>query len=211
VIAPEWEDPAGVPISAILFGGRRATVVPLVNEARSWRHGTFLGSIIGSEKTAAAAGAIGQLRRDPMAMLPFCGYNMADYWNHWLTIGARPGAQLPRIYLVNWFRKSAGGDFLWPGFGDNSRVLKWIFERCEGTAKAIETPIGNLPGRGELDIDGLDIDAEELAELLRVDVEGWLSEVPAIGKYYEKFGAHLPDELSEELDALRERLEAARE
>jgi phosphoenolpyruvate carboxykinase (GTP) len=211
VIAPEWEDPAGVPISAILFGGRRATVVPLVAEARSWRHGTFLGSIIGSEKTAAATGQVGQLRRDPMAMLPFCGYNMADYWNHWLTIGARPGAQLPRIYLVNWFRKSAGGDFLWPGFGDNSRVLEWIFERCEGTAKAIETPIGNLPARGELDIDGLDIDAEELAELLRVDVEGWLSEVPAIRKYYEKFGSRLPRELSAELDALRERLEAARE
>src|SRR5262245_35898873 len=157
VIAPEWEDPKGVPISAILFGGRRASVVPLVNEARNWTHGTFLGSVIASEKTAAAAGKIGELRRDPMAMLPFCGYNMADYWSHWLAIGARAGAQLPRIYCVNWFRKGEEGEFLWPGYGVNSRVLKWVFERCEGTAKAEETPIGNLPTQGELDLDGLDI------------------------------------------------------
>src|SRR5687768_16034706 len=168
VIAPEWEDPAGVPISAILFGGRRATVVPLVHEARDWQHGTFLGSIISSEKTAAAAGKIGELRRDPMAMLPFCGYNMADYWNHWLSIGQRAGAVLPKIYYVNWFRKSDGGDFLWPGFGENSRVLKWVFERCEGTAKAVETPIGNLPADGELDLDGLEVSREDLAQLLRV-------------------------------------------
>jgi phosphoenolpyruvate carboxykinase (GTP) len=212
VIADEWEDPQGVPISAILFGGRRATVVPLVNEARDWQHGTFLGSIIGSEKTAAAAGkGIGDLRRDPMAMLPFCGYNMADYWSHWLSVGKRSGARLPRIYCVNWFRKSAGGDFLWPGFGENGRVLKWVFERCEGTAKAQETPIGNLPAAGELDLRGLDIDAEELAELLKVELEGWLAEMPMIREYYATFGSRLPAELSAQLDALEQRLEAAKE
>jgi len=208
VIAPEWEDPKGVPISAILVGGRRATVVPLVNEARDWQHGTFLASIIGSEKTAAAAGKIGELRRDPMAMLPFCGYNMADYWGHWLNIGKRPGARLPRVYYVNWFRKSAGGDFLWPGFGENSRVLKWVFGRCDGTAKAVETPIGNLPAEGELDLGGLDIDREDLAQLLAVDVDGWLAEAPMIRKYYAQFGDHLPQALSDELDDLVERLEA---
>ena len=155
VIAPEWEDPNGVPIDAILFGGRRATVVPLVNEARDWQHGTFLGSIISSEKTAAAAGKIGELRRDPMAMLPFCGYNMGDYWAHWLAIGKRAGAKLPKLFYVNWFRKGDGGGFLWPGYGENSRVLKWIFERCEGTAKAVETPIGNLPAPQAIDTNGL--------------------------------------------------------
>ncbi len=210
VIASEWEDPQGVPISAILFGGRRATVVPLVNEARDWRQGTFLGSIVSSEKTAAAAGKIGELRRDPMAMLPFCGYNMADYWGHWLRIGRREGAKLPRIFYVNWFRKSDGGDFLWPGFGDNSRVLKWIFERCEGTAKVRETPIGNLPASGEIDISGLDVSADDLRALLDVDVEGWLEEVPLIRDYYARFGARLPDELGQELDALERRLRAAR-
>jgi phosphoenolpyruvate carboxykinase (GTP) len=210
VIAPEWEDPKGVPISAILFGGRRATVVPLVNEARDWQHGTFLGSIISSEKTAAAAGKVGELRRDPMAMLPFCGYNMGDYWTHWLAIGKRAGAVLPKIYYVNWFRKSDGGDFLWPGFGENSRVLEWIFERCEGTAKAIETPIGNLPANGALNLDGLDVSREDLAQLLRVDVDGWLSELPLIREYYAKFGDRMPKALVAELDAMRERLEAAK-
>jgi phosphoenolpyruvate carboxykinase (GTP) len=211
VIADEWEDPNGVPISAILVGGRRATVVPLVNEARDWQHGTFLASIIGSEKTAAAAGKVGDLRRDPMAMLPFCGYNMADYWAHWLEIGRRAGAKLPKVYYVNWFRKSAGGDFLWPGFGENGRVLAWIFGRCEGTAKATETPIGSLPADGSLDLSGLDdVSPEDLAELLRVDAEGWLSELPKIREYYEQFGSHLPKELFAELDALKERLEAAR-
>ncbi|MEM7410582.1 MAG: phosphoenolpyruvate carboxykinase (GTP) [Myxococcota bacterium] len=211
VIADEWQDPKGVPISAILFGGRRATVVPLVNEARDWQHGTFLGSIISSEKTAAAAGkGVGELRRDPMAMLPFCGYNMADYWNHWLEIGQKAGAKLPKIYNVNWFRKSDGGDFLWPGFGENGRVLKWVFERCEGTAKAIETPIGNLPQEGDLDTKGLDIDADDMAQLLRVDVDGWLHELPLIREYYEQFGARMPQELVNQLDALRERLEAAK-
>jgi phosphoenolpyruvate carboxykinase (GTP) len=211
VIAKEWEDPNGVPISAILFGGRRATVVPLVHEARDWQHGTFLGSIISSEKTAAAAGKVGELRRDPMAMLPFCGYNMADYWAHWLEIGRREGAQLPRIYYVNWFRKSRGGDFLWPGFGDNSRVLKWIFERCRGKADGQQTPIGILPAPGELDLSGLELDGDDHAELLGVDVEGWLAEIPLIRAYYEKFGVRLPSALSDELDQLEARLNAAKE
>jgi phosphoenolpyruvate carboxykinase (GTP) len=211
VIADEWNDPAGVPISAILFGGRRATVVPLVNEARDWQHGTFLGSIISSEKTAAAAGTVGELRRDPMAMLPFCGYNMGDYWAHWLDIGKREGADLPKIFYVNWFRKSAGGDFLWPGFGENGRVLKWVFERCEGTAKALETPIGNLPVKGALDIDGLgEVSRDDLAELLHVDVEGWLAELPLISEYYDQFGDALPAALRDELEGMRQRLEAAK-
>ena len=211
VIAPEWEDPKGVPISAILFGGRRATVVPLVNEARDWQHGTFLGSIISSEKTAAAAGKVGELRRDPMAMLPFCGYNMADYWGHWLEIGKHAGARLPKIYYVNWFRKSAGGDFLWPGFGENGRVLKWIFERCEGTAKSIETPIGNLPAENALDLSGLDeFSRDDVNELLRVDIDGWLAELPLIDEYYAQFGDHLPDALRDELHAMKDRLEAAK-
>jgi phosphoenolpyruvate carboxykinase (GTP) len=211
VIAPEWEDPRGVPISAILFGGRRAHTVPLVNEARDWRHGTFLGSIMGSEKTAAATGKVGVLRRDPMAMLPFCGYNMADYWAHWLRIGERPGARLPRIYMVNWFRKSPGGDFLWPGFGENGRVLRWIFERCEGTAKAVETPIGNLPAPGGIDLAGLDeVSREDLTELLRVDVDGWLAEVQGVREYYEEFHGRVPRALQEELAALRARLDAAK-
>jgi phosphoenolpyruvate carboxykinase (GTP) len=211
VIAPEWEDPKGVPISAILFGGRRATVVPLVTEARDWQHGTFLGSIISSEKTAAAAGKIGELRRDPMAMLPFCGYNMGDYWSHWLAIGKRAGAKLPRIYYVNWFRKGDDGSFLWPGFGENSRVLKWIFERCEGTAKAIETPIGNLPAPGAIDTQGLaDVTPEDLVELTRVEVDGWLQEVPLISQYYDQFGSRMPGALRDELRALEEGLEGSR-
>jgi phosphoenolpyruvate carboxykinase (GTP) len=211
VIAPEWEDPNGVPIDGILFGGRRATVVPLVNEARDWQHGTFLGSIISSEKTAAAAGTIGELRRDPMAMLPFCGYNMGDYWAHWLAIGKRAGAKLPRIYYVNWFRKGDDGSFLWPGFGENSRVLKWIFERCEGTAKAIETPIGSLPAPGALDTHGLaDVTPEDLAELTRVEVDGWLHEVPLISQYYDQFGSRMPAALRDELRALAEGLEGSR-
>jgi phosphoenolpyruvate carboxykinase (GTP) len=210
VIASEWEDPRGVPISAILVGGRRATVVPLVHEARDWQHGTFLGSIISSEKTAAAAGKVGELRRDPMAMLPFCGYNMGDYWAHWLRIGKRAGAQLPKIYYVNWFRKSAGGDFLWPGFGDNGHVLKWVFERCEGTAKAVETPIGNVPAAGEIDVSSLDVSSEDMEELLRVDVDGWLNETKLIRDYYDGLGPRVPSELREELDALVKRLEAAR-
>jgi len=210
VIADEWQDPKGVPISAILFGGRRATVVPLVHESQSWEHGTFLGSIISSEKTAAAAGKVGDLRRDPMAMLPFCGYNMADYWAHWLSIGEKAGAVLPRIYYVNWFRKSSEGDFLWPGFGDNGRVLKWIFERVTGKAEGVETPIGVVPAAGELDLSGLAIDDDDLAELTAVDVDGWLAEIPAIREYYATFGDHMPAKLVAELDALEARLQAAK-
>ena len=206
VIAPEWEDPAGVPISAILFGGRRASVVPLVTEARDWRHGTFLGSIVSSEKTAAATGKVGELRRDPMAMLPFCGYNMADYWAHWLAIGRTKGAKLPRLFYVNWFRKGSDGRFLWPGFGENSRVLAWVFERCAGRATGRETPIGTLPVAGDLERSGLPLPDEALTELLRVDHAGWLEEIPQIREYYAQFGVKLPSELSEELDALERRL-----
>ena len=182
-----------------------------MNEARDWQQGTFFGSIMGSEKTAAATGKIGVVRRDPMAMLPFCGYNMADYWGHWISIGKRAGAQLPKVYMVNWFRKNQGGDFLWPGFGENSRVLKWIFDRCEGTAKATETPIGNLPAPGEIDLDGLDdVSNEDLEELLRVDLDGWLTETQGVYEYYQQFGDSVPKPLRAELDALKERLEAAK-
>ena len=211
VIASEWQDPKGVPISAILFGGRRASVVPLANEARDWTHGTFLGTIIASEMTAAAFGAIGKLRRDPMAMLPFCGYNMADYWGHWLKIGKTAGAKLPKIFYVNWFRKNDNGKFMWPGFGENSRVLKWVFERCEGTADAVETPIGNLPTLDAIDFSGLDVDDNDKALLLRVDVDGWLQEIPMIREYYESFGNHLPADLSKEIDDLEKRLQKAKQ
>jgi phosphoenolpyruvate carboxykinase (GTP) len=210
VIANEWEDTKGVPISAILFGGRRASVVPLVNEARDWSQGTFFGSILASEKTAAAAGKIGELRRDPMAMLPFCGYNMADYWDHWLGIGDHEGAELPRIFYVNWFRKDVNGRMMWPGFGENSRVLKWVFERCEGTGVAVETPIGNLPAIDALDFDDADVDETTMAELLRVDLDGWLQEIPLIEEYYDRFGDHLPAALREEVKQLRQRLEQAK-
>jgi phosphoenolpyruvate carboxykinase (GTP) len=209
VIASEWEDPNGVPISAILFGGRRATVIPLVHEARDWQHGTFLGSVMSSEKTAAAAGTVGELRRDPMAMLPFCGYNMADYWSHWLEIGRHAGAQLPRIYYVNWFRKNEGGDFLWPGFGDNGRVLKWVFERCVGKAEGRETPIGVVPSASDLDLRGLALTDEDVDELLAVDPKAWLREIGPIREHYAQFGSKLPSELSAEVDALEKRLEDA--
>ncbi len=209
VIADEWQDPQGVPISAILFGGRRATVVPLVHEARHWAHGTFLGSIISSEKTAAANGTVGELRRDPMAMLPFCGYNMADYWGHWLSIGERAGAQLPRIFYVNWFRKGPSGEFLWPGYGENSRVLKWIHERCAEKIRGRETPIGILPADGELDLSGLCVDKAALETLLHVDAEGWLSEIPKIRTFYAEFGDRVPKALLAELDDLEARLRAS--
>ncbi|RUM51773.1 MAG: phosphoenolpyruvate carboxykinase (GTP) [Methylococcus sp.] len=209
VIADEWDDPKGVPISAILFGGRRATVVPLVHEARDWTHGTFMGTIIASEMTAAAFGKIGQLRRDPMAMLPFCGYNMADYWGHWLKMGKKEGAKLPKIFYTNWFRKGEEGSFLWPGFGENSRVLKWIFGRCDGTAEAVDSPIGMVPTMGALDLDGLNLDDAAIAELLKVDVDGWLQEIPSIIEYYESFGSHCPEELKQEVKELRQRLEQA--
>ncbi|MCC7253349.1 phosphoenolpyruvate carboxykinase (GTP) [Hyphomicrobium sp.] len=206
VIAKEWEDPAGVPIDAILFGGRRASVVPLVSEALSWRHGTFLGSIMASEKTAAAAGKVGELRRDPMAMLPFCGYHMGDYFQHWITVGEKGGSKMPKIFYVNWFRKSPEGKFLWPGYAENSRVLKWIFERCEGTAGAVDTPIGKLPAEGALDLNGLNIAPGALSELLRVDRDGWRTELPSIREHFATFGAKLPAALNEELDALGQRL-----
>ncbi len=208
-ISKEWEDPKGVRISAILFGGRRATVVPLVNEALSWQHGTFLGSIMSSETTAAATGAVGTLRFDPFAMLPFCGYHMGDYFGHWLKIGQKAGAKLPKLYNVNWFRKGADGKFLWPGYGENSRVLKWVFERVTGTGKAIETPIGNLPAPGSLDVSGLDVPAANMEQVLKVDVEAWLKELPEVRKHYEKFGAKLPQGLKDELDQLEKRLQSA--
>jgi phosphoenolpyruvate carboxykinase (GTP) len=205
-IAPEWEDPAGVPIDAFLFGGRRSKVVPLVREAFGWEHGVFLGSIMSSETTAAAAGEVGKLRHDPMAMLPFCGYHMGDYFSHWLKVGAGEGAQMPRVFYVNWFRKDDEGSFLWPGFGENSRVLEWVFRRCEGTAEAEETPIGNVPGPGALNVEGLDISDEALAELVAVDPVEWKVELPAMHQHFARFGKHLPDELHEQLADLEQRL-----
>ncbi len=207
-IAPEWEEPAGVPISAILFGGRRSSVVPLITEAFNWQHGVFLGSIMASETTAAAAGAVGRLRRDPFAMLPFCGYNMADYFGHWLRTGQATDAdKLPRMFYVNWFRRDRTGRFLWPGFGENSRVLEWVFERCAGRGQAEETPIGYLPGKGAIPTEGLDISRDDLAELLRVDREEWKAEVPLIEEHFAVFGDRLPAALRDELDALRKRLD----
>jgi phosphoenolpyruvate carboxykinase (GTP) len=210
-IAPEWEDPNGVPIDAILFGGRRATVVPLVTEAYDWTHGTFLGSIISSETTAAAAGKVGQLRRDPMAMLPFCGYHMGDYLAHWLRMGARTDPQkLPKIYYVNWFRRDASGKFLWPGYGENCRVLKWIFERVIGKGKAVDTPIGRVPAPGALDLSGLSLSPAAVEELLRVDLDGWLAAVPLIQEHFKAFGSKLPAELPRELAKMEERLQRAK-
>jgi phosphoenolpyruvate carboxykinase (GTP) len=205
-IAPEWEDPAGVPIDAFLFGGRRSKVVPLVREAFGWEHGVFLGSIMSSETTAAAAGEVGKLRHDPMAMLPFCGYHMGDYFAHWLQVGATEGAQMPRVFYVNWFRKDDDGNFLWPGFGENSRVLEWVFRRCEGTAEAVETPIGMVPSAGALNTEGLEISEAEVAALLAVDPAEWRIELPAMHQHFARFGKHLPDELHEQLRALEERL-----
>jgi phosphoenolpyruvate carboxykinase (GTP) len=207
VIAPEWEDPKGVPISAFLFGGRRATTVPLVFEARNWRHGVFAGATMGSEKTAAAVGGLGQLRRDPFAMLPFCGYHMADYFSHWLSMTGRTDeAQLPRIYGVNWFRKDADGKFLWPGFGENSRVLEWVFDRCEGTAGAEETAIGFVPGAGHLDLEGLDVGTDAVDAAVHVDLDEWRAEVPLIREHFESLGDKLPTPLWDELSALEARL-----
>jgi phosphoenolpyruvate carboxykinase (GTP) len=206
-IAPEWEDPAGVPIDAMLFGGRRSTVVPLVREAFDWKHGVFLGSIMSSETTAAAAGAIGKLRFDPFAMLPFCGYHMADYFAHWLEIGesADPD-KLPKLFNVNWFRKDEDGRFLWPGFGENSRVLAWIFRRCEGTAEAVATPAGLVPAEGAIDTEGLDVSAEQMAELVRVDPGELKLELPAIREHFAKFEDRLPAELRAELKKLEDAL-----
>jgi phosphoenolpyruvate carboxykinase (GTP) len=206
-IAAEWEDPKGVPISAILFGGRRRTTVPLVTQAFNWEHGVFLGSIMASETTAAQAGAVGNLRFDPMAMLPFCGYNMADYFGHWLKLGsaAKP-ENLPQIFFVNWFRRDTDGRFLWPGYGENSRVLKWVFERVDGTAGAVETPIGNLPVVSDLDTSGLKVDAADMSTLLSLDTAGWLEAVPQIREHYATFGAKLPQQLTAALDSLEKAL-----
>jgi phosphoenolpyruvate carboxykinase (GTP) len=208
VIDPNWEDPKGVRISAMLFGGRRSAVVPVVHESLSWNHGVFLGSIMASEMTAAAAGTLGKLRRDPFAMLPFCGYHMGDYFQHWINIGKRTDpAKLPKIYYVNWFRKSAQGKFLWPGYGENSRILKWVIERVSGTGKAKMTPIGHIPADGALDLTGLNLSQEAINEILKVDVEEWRNEIPSIQEHFAVFGSHLPKELTLELEALQKRLE----
>jgi phosphoenolpyruvate carboxykinase (GTP) len=207
-MAAEWEDPAGVPIDAFLFGGRRASVVPLVREAFDFEHGVFLGATMSSEQTAAAFGTVGQLRFDPFAMLPFCGYNMASYFQHWLDIGQRSGAQVPRIFYVNWFRKGADGKFLWPGFGDNSRVLEWVFRRLEGKVGADETPIGLVPRQGDLDVAGLDISDAALAEVLSVDVDALRDELPQVKEHLAKFGDDLPAPVRAQFEALQERLGA---
>ena len=207
VIDPAFDDPRGVPISAILFGGRRPSTVPLVFEARDWTHGTFIGSTIASETTAAASGAVGQIRRDPMAMLPFCGYHMGDYFAHWLDIpSSTTPERLPKMFAVNWFRKGDDGQFLWPGFGDNARVLKWIFERTDNKAEAVETPIGLVPAPGSLDLNGLEISDAAMDELTRVDADKWRAEAASIREYYRVFGEHLPFELARELDKLEENL-----
>jgi phosphoenolpyruvate carboxykinase (GTP) len=206
-IDPSWQDAAGVPISAILFGGRRASVVPLIHESFNWQHGTFLGAIMASEMTAAAAGTVGKLRRDPFAMLPFCGYHMGDYFAHWLAMGKKSSAdKLPKIFYVNWFRKGADGKFLWPGYGENSRVLKWVVERLSGTGKASETAIGYVPAADGFDFSGLPLDEAAQKELLRVDTAEWKNEIPSTREHLASFGAHLPKELSEEADALEKRL-----
>ena len=206
-IAAEWEDPAGVPIDAVLFGGRRASVIPLVFESFDWDHGVFLGSIMASETTAAAAGAVGNLRRDPFAMLPFCGYNMADYFGHWLKMGAVADAtKLPKIFYVNWFRKGDDGRWLWPGYGENSRVLEWVFERCAGRGEAEETPIGFVPKKSALNVEGLNVTDADLTELLTVNLDEWRTEVGSIREHYATFGANLPATLHAQVDALEQRL-----
>jgi phosphoenolpyruvate carboxykinase (GTP) len=207
VIDPDWQNPEGVPLSAILFGGRRPHTIPLVNEAFDWEHGVFMGSACGSETTAAALGQAGVLRRDPFAMLPFCGYNMADYFTHWLSFAQRTDrAKLPKVYFVNWFRKDGNGRWLWPGYGENSRVLKWICERVEGTAKAQKTPIGNLPTSDALDVSGLNLPANDVQQLLAVDVAGWKKEVQDVAVDYARFDGKLPKALHDQLDSLRKRL-----
>ena len=207
MLAKEYDDPRGVPIDAILFGGRRKTTIPLVTEARDWIHGTFMGATLSSETTAAATGEVGVVRRDPMAMLPFIGYNAGDYFGHWVNMGKEnDAAKMPRIFYVNWFRRDDDGGFLWPGFGENSRVLKWVIERIDGQAAAVETPIGHVPAPGSLDIDGLDMSSEDLEQALSVDVEEWKAEIPQITEWFEKFGDHLPAVLWTELDGLKARL-----
>ncbi len=205
-IAPEWEDPAGVAIDAFLFGGRRSTVVPLVFECRDWEHGVFTGSVMASETTAAAAGEVGQLRFDPMAMLPFCGYNMADYFGHWLQVGRREGAVLPRIFHVNWFRKDSEGKFLWPGFGENSRVLEWVFRRCDGEGETVDSALGLLPAEGGLNTEGLEISDEAMRELLSVDEDALRAQLPQIEEHLARFGDDLPAEIRGQLEGLKQLL-----
>ncbi len=209
-ISPEFNNPDGVPVSAIIFGGRRAKTAPLVYQSFDWKHGTFVGSIMASETTAAAAGATGVVRRDPMAMLPFCGYNMADYWQHWLDMGEKLGDKAPKIFHVNWFRTDDEGNFIWPGFGDNMRVLAWIADRCKGTADAVETAIGYEPKAEDINLEGLDIDINVIKDLLSVDKESWLEDIDrpetGIEAFYAKFGDKLPAEMRKQLDALRDRL-----
>jgi phosphoenolpyruvate carboxykinase (GTP) len=207
VIDPDWQNPEGVPLSAIMFGGRRPHTIPLVNEAFDWEHGVFMGSSCGSETTAAALGQAGVLRRDPFAMLPFCGYNMADYFSHWLSFAKRTDrARLPKVYFVNWFRRDATGKMLWPGYGDNSRVLKWICERVEGTGKAQQTPIGNLPTTDGLDTTGLNLTPEDIRALTSVDPAGWRREADDVASYYSKFDGKLPEALRKQLLELHQRL-----
>ncbi len=204
--APEWQDPNGVPISAILFGGRRKTTMPLVTETHDWQHGVFMGSVLSSEQTAAAEGKVGVVRRDPMAMRPFIGYNVGDYFQHWLNIGKTEGAKLPKIFYVNWFRRDDDNSFLWPGFSENSRVLKWVFERVAGTADAVDTPLGKAPAEGALDVDGLDVTPEQLQKALAIKPEEWAEELKSIEEWYAELGDHVPAELRGEVDKLRERL-----
>ena len=204
-LSTHWEDPEGLPISALIFGGRRARLAPLVYESRDWQHGVFVGATMASETTAAATGAVGVSRRDPMAMLPFCGYNMGDYFGHWLAMGAKL-KNPPKIFHVNWFRKGADGKFLWPGYGENVRVLKWMLDRIEGRAAATETPIGNVPTPSSLTLDGLSISRETLGELLSVDSNDWLAEDQAVGEFFAKFGSHIPAPIAQEQKALADRL-----
>ncbi len=207
VIDPAWEDPKGVPISAFLVGGRRPTTIPLVHEAFNWNHGVFMGSMVGSETTSANIGAVGVVRRDPFAMLPFCGYNMGDYLAHWVNIGKKTAAdKLPKVFYVNWFRKNDDGKWLWPGYGDNSRVLKWIFDRTDGNAKAVETPIGYMPTPDAIDLSGLSVSKSDMEELLKVNASDWKKEVESIKDHYKKFGSKLPQALADELAALEKRL-----
>ena len=209
ILAPEYDDPKGVPISAILFGGRRKTTIPLVTESRDWQHGVFMGATLSSETTAAATGEVGVVRRDPFAMLPFIGYNAGDYFNHWVETGKSADAtKLPKIYYVNWFRVDDEGDFLWPGFGENSRVLKWVIERLEGSAAAIETPVGHVPTAESLDTDGLGMTDEQIAAVLAVNTEEWLAEIPQIVEWFDKIGDTLPSTMRDELETLKRRLDA---